>query len=272
MTSFTPPFTPLADLRHTLLQRGFALLQDQDFFSFTHTQATQWEKLKTEWESLEPDQYLKDGGKYRQRKHASVVVFNEQIDLVPYRPHFQPVSYNALHGGMQRWFTECSKDFLNSKPLVNLLGSLTSLFDQIEALQANQEVSKSLRWFTEVHQFRIDTASGIGRPTPEGAHRDGVHFVAVLLVDRHLVKGGESRVFSAIGPQGERFTLDESWTLLILDDHKVLHETTPIQPMDRLHPEHSWRDTLVLTFRKDAFLEDLSGSIKTQQSNPESSC
>jgi hypothetical protein len=26
----------------------------------------------------------------------------------------------------------------------------------------------------EAHQFRIDTAEGIGRPTPEGAHRDGV--------------------------------------------------------------------------------------------------
>ena len=28
-------------------------------------------------------------------------------------------------------------------------------------------------WFVEAHQFRIDTLHGIGRPTPEGAHRDG---------------------------------------------------------------------------------------------------
>jgi len=271
MTSFKPPFTPLVELRNTLFQRGFALLQNQDFYSFTGTLEAQWENLKTEWSSLEPDQYLKDGGKYRQRKHASVIVSENKIELVPYRPHFQPLSYNALHGGMQRWFTECSADFLTSQPLSHLLYSLTNLFDQVETSQSNQEVNKSLRWFTEVHQFRIDTASGIGRPTPEGAHRDGVHFVAVLLVDRHFVKGGESRVFSANGPQGERFTLDESWTLLILDDLKVLHETTPIQPMDRLHPEQTWRDTLVLTFRKDAFLEDVSGASKITQSSSESS-
>ncbi len=35
-------------------------------------------------------------------------------------------------------------------------------------------------WFVEVHQFRIDTTDGIGRPTTEGAHRDGVDFVAVF--------------------------------------------------------------------------------------------
>ena len=36
--------------------------------------------------------------------------------------------------------------------------------------------------------------AGIGRPTPEGAHRDGVDFVAVILVDRSGVKGGGSNV------------------------------------------------------------------------------
>ena len=113
-------------------------------------------------------------------------------------------------------------------------------------------------WFVEVHQFRIDTSHGIGRPTPEGAHRDGVNFVAVLLVERHCVTGGESRVFDANGPQGQRFTLDQPWTLLLLDDTKVLHETTPIQPQDRNHPENTWRDTLVLTYRQDNFLEATS--------------
>ena len=66
------------------------------------------------------------------------------------------------------------------------------------------------RWFVEAHAFRIDTGDeGIGRPTPEGAHRDGVDLVAVVLVARHNVKGGETRVFDARGPQDLRFTLTE---------------------------------------------------------------
>ena len=270
MTSFKPPYTPLTDLSNTLLERGFALLQNQDFFSFTNTNVSQWDELKPDWKQLDSDQYLKDGGTYRKRKHASVVLFDQQVKAVEYRPHFQPISYNALHGGMQRWFTECSSKFLKSTPLHNLLASLTRQFDQIEAIQNNGPIQTN-SWFTEIHQFRIDTANGIGRPTPEGAHRDGVHFVAVLLVDRHCVKGGESRVFAANGPHGERFTLEESWTLLILDDLKVLHETTPIQPLDRLHPERTWRDTLVLTFRKDSFLDDLSKTQEVQSSRQDQS-
>jgi hypothetical protein len=104
-------------------------------------------------------------------------------------------------------------------------------------------------WYTEAHQFRIDTTDGIGRPTPEGAHRDGVDLVAVFLVGRHAVKGGETRVFEASGPNGQRFTLDEPWSLLLLDDARVIHESTPIQPMG----DGAYRDTLVVTLRGGGF-------------------
>jgi hypothetical protein len=104
-------------------------------------------------------------------------------------------------------------------------------------------------WYTEAHQFRIDTTDGIGRPTPEGAHRDGVDLVAVFLVGREGVKGGETRVFEADGPNGQRFTLTEPWSLLLLDDPRVVHESTPIQPV----AEGGHRDTLVLTLRAGNF-------------------
>jgi hypothetical protein len=105
------------------------------------------------------------------------------------------------------------------------------------------------RWFIETHQFRIDTAGGIGRPTPEGAHRDGVDFVAVILVRRSNVRGGETHVFDADGPSGVRFTMEEPWSLLLMDDARVIHETTPIQP----DGTDALRDTLVLTYRANGF-------------------
>jgi len=109
--------------------------------------------------------------------------------------------------------------------------------------------SQPQSWFMEAHQFRIDTSDGIGRPTPEGAHRDGVDLVAVFLVARHGVKGGETRIFEANGPSGQRFTLNEPWSLLLLDDARMIHETTPIQPL----AEGGWRDTLVVTCRRGGF-------------------
>jgi hypothetical protein len=107
------------------------------------------------------------------------------------------------------------------------------------------------RWFIEAHSFRIDTSDGLGRPTPEGAHRDGVDFVAVVFVGRRGVRGGETRIFEADGPLGVRFTLEQPWTTLLLDDPRVVHESTPIQPLDPAIK--GWRDTLVLTYRADGF-------------------
>ena len=90
-----------------------------------------------------------------------------------------------------------------------------------------------------------------GKATPEGAHRDGVDLVAVFLLERHAVKGGETRVFDAEGPHGQRFTLTEPWSLLLLDYQRVIHETTPIQPVQAA----GWRDTLVITLRAQGFLD-----------------
>ncbi len=75
-------------------------------------------------------------------------------------------------------------------------------------------------------------------------------FVAVVLVAREGIKGAETRVFEAEGPRGQRFTLLEPWSLLFMDDQRVIHESTPIQPAGE---SGGHRDTLVLTFRAGAF-------------------
>jgi hypothetical protein len=69
------------------------------------------------------------------------------------------------------------------------------------------------------------------------------------MVDRQGIKGGETRVFDAAGPNGQRFTLDEPWSVLLLDDARVIHESTPIQPL----AEGGHRDTLVITLRARGF-------------------
>ena len=73
----------------------------------------------------------------------------------------------------------------------------------------------------------------------------------MLLVQRVDVKGGETRIFDADGPAGLRFTITQPWTTVLLDDARVIHETTPIQPLDAAHRGH--RDTLVITLRAGAF-------------------
>ena len=57
-----------------------------------------------DWNDLPPDNHLKDGGRYRRRRHSCFVVDAGHVTQVPHRAHWQPVSYNALHGGIERWF------------------------------------------------------------------------------------------------------------------------------------------------------------------------
>ena len=202
----------------------------------------QLDALAPSWDDLPPDEFLRDGGRYRHRRHACYLVGDGTVEPVPRRAHWQPVEYNALHGGMQRWFEPIEAGVVAQPAWTQMLVALARLFSQLR---------DTPRWHVEAHQFRIDTAGGIGRPTPEGAHRDGVDFVAVFLVARVGIKGGETRVFEAEGPDGQRFTLTRPWSLLLLDDARVIHESTPIQPEDATTPGH--RDTLVLTYRAVGF-------------------
>ena len=247
-----PPLTALSDLDAQLEAAGWAVL-DADatarLAGAPRSALAAWAPL---WDDLPADPHLKDGGRYRRRRHGSFVVERGALRAVPHRAHWQPVSYNALHGGLERWF-EPLHAALTGDPAWAAL--IMSLAERAGRLRGEDPATP---WYVEAHPFRIDTTDGIGRPTPEGAHRDGVDLVAVVLVGRHEVKGGETRVFDARGPQGVRFTLAEPWSALLLDDERVIHESTPIQPLQADRPGH--RDTLVLTLRRGGFQDPPSAA------------
>ena len=238
-----PPLTAVADLLAQLAASGFAVLDATSLARLAGLPAGAFEGWLPFWDDLPPDRHLLDGGRYRRRRHGSFVVEQGRVEAVPHRAHWQPVEYNALHGGFERWFEPLHGGMATDAAFLALLQGLAGVASDLRA-----GVS---RWFVEAHAFRIDCTDGIGRPTPEGAHRDGVDLVAVILLGRHHIRGGETRVFDARSPQGMRFTLTQPWSVLLLDDERVIHETTPIQPVDAAEP--GWRDTLVITYRQGGF-------------------
>ncbi len=236
------PLTALADLPSQMHSAGWAVISAPSMQGLCAGASLPWPQWQSHWDDLPPDPHLRDGGRYRRRRHGCFVVDTETVTTTPHRAHWQPLEYNALHGGFERWFEPLPPKLAADPAWAALLRGLAS---------AAALLKPAPRWFVEAHQFRIDTEGGIGRPTPEGAHRDGVDLVAVVMVGRKNVKGGETRVFDARGPQGMRFTLAEPGAVLLLDDARVIHETTPIQPVQPLLP--AWRDTLVVTLRSDGF-------------------
>ena len=243
MAAISHPWSLAGDAPAKALQaQGFVLLAPAELAALTAVPVAAMSRWLPFWDRLAADEYLRDGGRYRSRRHGCYVedVGSGEMNATPRRPHWQSTDYNALHGGIDRWF-EPLEDLLVQDPYWSeLLRSLGGFFGRIAGVD---------RWYIEAHQFRIDASEGVGRPTPEGAHRDGVDFVAVILVNRQDVKGGETRVFQADGPLGVRFVIEQPWSALLLDDARVIHESTPIQPTGPVPV----RDTLVLTYRRGGF-------------------
>ncbi len=237
-------------LCNQIREQGFTKLTAEDLSRLIGEQdqagfAQRWDALHAYWGDLRPDNHLKDGGAYRQRRHSC---FIQEIDAgtltqTPHRAHWQPTVFNALHGGYDRMFEAIAPAVASNASFLNLITVLGQTFAQVHTTR---------RWFVEAHQFRINTNGGIGRPTPEGAHRDGVDFVVVMMLGRHRVKGGETRVFNVNDSSGVRFVMQEPYTTILLNDERVIHETTPIQP-EEAGMTDCWRDTLVLTFRAKGF-------------------
>ena len=239
-STLAPILTPANQLANALRVNGYAVASAETVAELGDLALSDLQNLTQFWESLPRDPYLKDGGRYRFRRHASYEIKGEHLHLVPHRAHWQSVNYNALHGGIERWFEPVQTQLANNPTWQALLIGLAHVLNGLKPVTT---------WFVEAHQFRIDTADGIGRPTPEGAHRDGVDFVAVFLLNRVGIKGGETRIFDAQGSTGLRFTLAQPWSVLLMNDERMIHESTPIQPIGN----YGYRDTLVLTFRSNGF-------------------
>jgi hypothetical protein len=79
-------------------------------------------------------------------------------------------------------------------------------------------------------------------------HRDGVDYVLVMLVDRVNIVSGTTTVADLDQRPLGSFTLTQSFDAVLVDDNRVYHGVTPIEPLDVAQP--GYRDVLVVTFRR----------------------
>jgi hypothetical protein len=239
---------PLESLRSeitaALRETGFRRVPPDEADALLGPEAVaDWEAFADSWNNLGLDRFMADGGRYRRRRFAAFSASLDTIVRKPHQPHYQSRDYNGLNGGVQRWF-EPILDPVAQHPLMQgLLAEGLALFQSLTT-------DPPTAWHVELHQFRIEAGDGeAGLPTPEGAHRDGVDWVIVMLVNRHNVASGVTDIF---GPDGARlgaFTLERPRDSVFLDDHRVLHGVTAIHPLEPGAP--ALRDVLVATFRRE---------------------
>jgi hypothetical protein len=202
---------------------------------------TDWGDFVASWDALDLDTYMADGGRYRRRRHAVFAATADgAISRQPHQAHYQTLNYNQLNGGIARWFSPVTDAIGDGASLTTILRFCHRLFGGLApAVRA---------WHIETHQFRIEARSGeAGQPTPEGMHRDGVDYVLVLLIGRRNIASGTTTIHDLQRRLLGSFTLTHPFDAALVDDARVYHGVTPVEPLDPALPAH--RDVLVVTFR-----------------------
>jgi hypothetical protein len=236
-----PASTP-GRVREALADHGFVRFEGEETRALLGP-AADWAGFADSWNDLPVDGFMADGGRYRRRRFAAFSASPGEIERKPHQPHWQSRDYNPLNGGVQRWFEPVTDAIADHPVTREILRAGLELFHSVSALPP-------AAWHVELHQFRIEARAGEeGQPTPEGAHRDGVDWVIVMLVDRENVDSGVTDIFAPDGTSLGSFTLTAPGDAVFLDDHRVLHGVTPIRPLDPAGP--AVRDVLVVTYRRE---------------------
>ena len=226
-----------AELQADLTRDGFARIAGPHMLAVLKADEPCWEQFADSWNDLGPDLYMADGGRYRRRRHAAFRCEQGHFTRKPHQPHFQSRDYNPLNGDVQRWFDPVHQETIDN-PVMQAIFAFCA---------ANFGADVAREWHVEMHQFRIETREEhIGRPTPEGLHRDGVDWVLVMLIERRNVDEGVTRIGAPDGTALGEFTLAQPGDTVLIDDRRILHGVTEIHPVDPR--QAAWRDALVVTF------------------------
>ena len=240
----TAPALPDLEAREdAIAQRGFAFVYADAMrpLLLQHGELSDWAVFAASFRDLGIDGYMADGGRYRRRRHAVYTVTADGvIRREPHQPHYQDREYNALNGGVARWFEPIAEGVGTGASLRTILAFCGERFGRL---------APDVRsWRVEVHQFRIEALSGAaGLPTPEGVHRDGVDYVLVLLIARHNIVSGTTTIHDGERRLLGEFTLTTPFDAALVHDARVYHGVTAVEPLDPAAA--AYRDVLVVTLR-----------------------
>jgi len=241
IANLAPTYTDPSHLADAVKSQGFGVLSPSGLATFLDLPRFALDVLKPDWDDLPPDNFLKDGGHYRRRRHSSFIVTGKDIKQVPHRAHYQPLEYNALHGGMLRMFEPM-------KPEVVAQPALKNSFSPSRRSVPSSKASSLGMW------KRTSSAS-----TPpmasDGRHRRARTATAPISSPSCL-RGARISAWRKPHLRIQRsswpaFYADRTMDAVAAGRPESHHESTPIQPT----AEGGHRDTLVLTFRAGGFLE-----------------
>ena len=232
-----------ADIGHSIEQHHYALVSSREF-SFTRSLHESSERFSQDWDHLEPDPYMADGGTYRSRRYGlyQLCAATGKLTYIPGASFYQSIEANSLNGGEHRHFAPLDADTVKNPFLREIM-----LFDFAQ-LMSNEHIE--VDWLIGVHQIRILATTGVpGNPTPEGTHRDYEDYTAQHLIARHNIGGGINYFYGDGPERSERpqaVWKQESYFDSYYFDRSLWHSVSPI--VSGHHDGDGHRDVLLIDF------------------------
>ncbi len=199
-----------------------------------------WKEFRNAWNDLEQDEYMNDNGDYRMRRFCKLkyVGDNNTLWMKEYDHYYQDIKINPLNGGLKRWFSPMKLETFNNT-IFNLLIK--------EVCQKITELTDQVDWDINVYLNRIIAKDNkLGKPSPEGIHKDGVKYSLLLLIDRVNIEGGENTIYDLDKKPILSHTLMKEGECIIFSDHATFHYASPIVQVD--NSKLGYRDLLVVEF------------------------
>jgi len=234
----TPQQQRTADLVHS---QGFAIVNLRNSHGFALEDA--WIVLVDDWNHLELDKHMADGGEYRRRRVGRYFWSPTTRELIrlPHAAVYQSRDINGFAGGIERHFAPLRDSTFNNPWLLH------TICEDFLIFQSSKEGRALDTWEVCVHQIRIATIGDReAPPTPEGIHRDGHDFVAMHLIGRTNVLGGESLIYDNFGKRLHTKLLETALDTIYADDRRVAHGTEPIRTI--LQDQLATRDMLIIDY------------------------
>ena len=193
-------------------------------------------KYLSSFKRLPFDKYLKYHQKnYRLRRFSKFNIKNEKIFFEKETFFLQKETNNRFLGGVNRKYSPLEKPCLK-------------YFSELVRKNFNFIVSKK-NFEIGLHQIRITCGKDfVGYPVPEGWHRDGFDYVAIINFASKNIEGGISRIRSSITQNSDNYSgFLAAGEYLFFNDRKFYHYADPINVSK--NKKNGFRDTLVITFK-----------------------
>ncbi len=227
-----------------LQRRNFTAIAGDDLKETLKVDSKDLNDFCDHWNRLKQDMYMADGGTYRYRRYGEFDLDLEmdRFTLLPHQAYVQPSYINGLNGDVERHFEPLELSFSNSDLLRQLLNVLAGVY--------NKTLGENIQWNVRLHPYRIIASDKMeGLPTPEGLHRDGVTFIASMMIKRQNVLGGVTDITDNDKYILASLQLTDPFDIMIADDAQTMHQVSGIVP-ENADIELAYRDVLVIAFTK----------------------